>query len=101
MKIDRQSADCHHQPRCDSAAVLLKNTDFADNADSIYLLIIKGRLKGGDVKQNEMRTLDFTKEKVQVLTLEELEQSYHENHVDGTPVNGIYHFIQLLKFANV
>ena len=53
LKIDRQSADCHHQPRCDSAAVLLKNTDFAVNADSIYLLIIKGRLKGGDVKQSE------------------------------------------------
>jgi len=39
-----------------------------------------------------MRTLDFLKNKVEVLTLQELEQSYHENHVDGQPVGGIYHF---------
>ena len=48
-----------------------------------------------------MRTLDFTKEKVQVLTLEELEQSYHENHVDGTPVNGIYHFVLIQQMLEL
>lgn len=39
-----------------------------------------------------MRTLNFLENKVEVLTLDELEQSYHENHVDGQPVGGIYHF---------
>ena len=36
-----------------------------------------------------------------MLTLEELEQSYHENHVDGTPVNGIYHFVLIQQMLEL
>lgn len=39
-----------------------------------------------------MKELDFTKNKVQVLTLDDLEKTYRENLTDGTPVGGIYHF---------
>lgn len=39
-----------------------------------------------------MNTLDFTENKVQVLTLDDLEKTYRENMTDGTPVGGIYHF---------
>lgn len=38
------------------------------------------------------RTLNFAEAPVQVLTLEELERSYHENLPTGDPVGGIYHF---------
>ena len=38
---------------------------------------------------------------MQVLTLDELEQSYHENHVDGTPVNGIYHYVLINKLLEI
>jgi hypothetical protein len=38
------------------------------------------------------RQLNFAEAPVQVLTLEELERSYHENLPTGQPVGGIYHF---------
>ena len=38
------------------------------------------------------RQLNFAEAPVQVLTLEELEKSYHENLPTGDPVGGIYHF---------
>ena len=38
------------------------------------------------------RKLNFAEQPVQVLTLEELEKSYHENLTTGEPVGGIYHF---------
>ena len=40
----------------------------------------------------EQRQLNFAEKPVQVLTLEELERSYHENLPTGDPVGGIYHF---------
>ena len=39
-----------------------------------------------------MSILNFAEKPVQVLTLEELERSYHENLPTGQPVGGIYHF---------
>lgn len=39
-----------------------------------------------------MRQLDFKQNKVEQLTLGELEATYHENLVTGEPVGGIYHF---------
>ena len=41
------------------------------------------------------RKLNFAEKSVQVLTLEELEKSYHENLTTGEPVGGIYHFALL------
>ena len=43
------------------------------------------------------RTLNFAEAPVQVLTLEELEKSYHENLPTGDPVGGIYHFALIQK----
>ena len=40
----------------------------------------------------EERQLNFAEQAVQVLTLGELERSYHENLPTGDPVGGIYHF---------
>jgi hypothetical protein len=40
----------------------------------------------------EQRQLNFAEQAVQVLTLGELERSYHENLPTGDPVEGIYHF---------
>ncbi len=40
----------------------------------------------------EGRPLNFAEAPVQVLTLDELEKSYHENLPTGDPVGGIYHF---------
>ncbi len=40
----------------------------------------------------EERQLNLAEKPVQVLTLEELERSYHENLPTGDPVGGIYHF---------
>lgn len=37
------------------------------------------------------RTLDFEANKVELLTLDELKETYHEHYPDGTPVGGIYH----------
>ena len=36
-------------------------------------------------------TFDFSKEKVQTITLAELEATYKENDVYGRPLGGIYH----------
>ena len=40
----------------------------------------------------EQKLLNFAEQAVQVLTLGELERSYHENLPTGDPVGGIYHF---------
>lgn len=40
----------------------------------------------------EQKRLNFAEQAVQVLTLGELERSYHENLPTGDPVGGIYHF---------
>jgi len=45
----------------------------------------------------EQRTLNFAEAPVQVLTLDELEKSYHENLPTGDPVGGIYHFVLIQK----
>ena len=45
----------------------------------------------------EQRTLNFAEAPVQVLTLDELEKSYHENLPTGDPVGGIYHFALIRK----
>lgn len=45
----------------------------------------------------EQRTLNFAEAPVQVLTLDELEKSYHENLPTGDPVGGIYHFALIQK----
>ena len=37
------------------------------------------------------KTLDFSKEKTQNITLAELEATYKENDVYGKPLGGIYH----------
>ena len=37
------------------------------------------------------KTFDFSKEKVQTITLQELEATYKENDVYGRPLGGIYH----------
>lgn len=37
------------------------------------------------------KTFDFSKEKVQVLTLEELKRTYNENDIWGKPLRGMYH----------
>ena len=39
-----------------------------------------------------MRTLDFKTNRIELLSIDELEQTYRENMPDGTPVGGIYHF---------
>lgn len=39
-----------------------------------------------------MRTLDFTNNRVELLTLDELKQTVHENYPNGHPVGDIYHF---------
>lgn len=40
-----------------------------------------------------MKQLDFTQRNVEVLTLEELSQTYKENYPNGLPVGGMYHFV--------
>ena len=49
----------------------------------------------------EERTLNFAEKSVQVLTLEELERSYHENLPTGDPVGGIYHFALIQEVLNL
>ena len=49
----------------------------------------------------EERKLNFTEAPVQVLTLEELERSYHENLPTGDPVGGIYHFALIQEVLNL
>ena len=48
----------------------------------------------------EGRQLNFAEAPVQVLTLEELERSYHENLPTGDPVGGIYHFALIQEVLN-
>ena len=44
------------------------------------------------MESTELRTtFDFSKEKVQTITLAELEATYKENDVYGRPLGGIYH----------
>ena len=44
------------------------------------------------METTELRTtFDFSKEKVQTITLAELEATYKENDVYGRPLGGIYH----------
>ena len=40
-----------------------------------------------------MKQLDFTRRNVEVLTLDELSQTYKENYPNGMPVGGMYHFV--------
>ena len=40
----------------------------------------------------EKRQLDFSKNKTQELTLEDLEKTYIEDYPNGQPVGGIYHY---------
>ena len=47
------------------------------------------------------RTLNFAEQAVQVLTLEELERSYHENLPTGDPVGGIYHFALIQQVLEI
>ena len=49
----------------------------------------------------EQRQLNFAEQPVQVLTLEELEKSYHENLTTGEPVGGIYHFALIQKVLEI
>ena len=47
------------------------------------------------------RKLNFAEQPVQVLTLEELEKSYHENLPTGDPVGGIYHFALIQQVLEI
>ena len=49
----------------------------------------------------EQRQLNFAEAPVQVLTLEELEKSYHENLPTGDPVGVIYHFALISEVLEV
>ena len=49
----------------------------------------------------EQRQLNFAEKSVQVLTLEELEKSYHENLPTGDPVGGIYHFALIQQVLEI
>ena len=49
----------------------------------------------------ETKQLNFKENKVQTLTLDELERTYHENHVDGKPVGGVYHFVLLQELLGI
>ena len=49
----------------------------------------------------QQRQLNFAEKPVQVLTLEELERSYHENLPTGDPVGGIYHFALIQKALEI
>lgn len=48
-----------------------------------------------------MRTLDFATDKVQQLSLSELEHTYKENLIDGTPVGGVYHFVLIQELLSI
>ena len=47
------------------------------------------------------RQLNFAEQAVQLLTLEELERSYHENLPTGDPVGGIYHFALIQQVLEI
>lgn len=49
----------------------------------------------------EQKQLNFAEKTVQVLTLEELEKSYHENLPTGDPVGGIYHFALIQQLLEI
>lgn len=49
----------------------------------------------------EKRQLNFAEQPVQVLTLDELERSYHENLPTGDPVGGIYHFALVQQLLEI
>ena len=49
----------------------------------------------------EQKQLNFAEKPVQVLTLEELEKSYHENLPTGDPVGGIYHFALIQQLLEI
>jgi hypothetical protein len=46
-----------------------------------------------------MKELYFTQRNVEVLTLEELSQTYKENYPNGLPVGGMYHFVLLNRLV--
>lgn len=48
-----------------------------------------------------MDTLNFKEKKVQVISLDDLERTYHENLYDGTPVGGIYHFALIQQVLEI
>lgn len=48
-----------------------------------------------------MKELDFTQRNVEVLTLEELSQTYKENYPNGLPVGGMYHFVLLNRLVEM
>lgn len=48
-----------------------------------------------------MRTLNFKTNRIELLSIDELEQTYRENMPDGTPVGGIYHFEFLRQLMHV
>ena len=49
----------------------------------------------------EERKLNFAEQAVQVLTLGELERSYHENLPTGDPVGGLYHFALIQQVLEI
>ena len=49
----------------------------------------------------EQKQLNFAEQAVQVLTLGELERSYHENLPTGDPVGGIYHFALIQQVLEI
>lgn len=49
----------------------------------------------------EGRILNFAEAPVQMLTLDELEKSYHENLPTGDPVGGIYHFALIQQVLEI
>ena len=49
----------------------------------------------------EQKQLNFAEKPVQILTLEELEKSYHENLPTGDPVGGIYHFALIQQLLEI
>lgn len=51
-------------------------------------------------KVMEERKLDFENNKVQVLTLDELKQTYKETAPNGNPYNGVYHYEALEAVMN-
>lgn len=44
---------------------------------------------------NGVQTFDFNRNKVQQMSIETLERTVHEDTVNGSPLNGIYHFALL------
>lgn len=45
--------------------------------------------------ENNVQQFDFNASKVQQMNIDTLERTVHEDSVDGTPLNGIYHFALL------